>query len=58
MRWHSIGLPKDSIIEYETQIKAGKFVVIVHGSADEVSKSKDTLAATKHQGMQEHDCCA
>ena len=55
---YSIGIPKDSIIEYETQIKAGKFVVIVHGSPDEVSKSKATLAATKHQGLQEHDCCA
>ena len=55
---YSIGIPKDSIIEYETQIKAGKFVVITHGSPDEVSKTKDTLAATKHQGMQEHDCCA
>jgi len=55
---YSIGIPKDSIIEYETQIKAGKFVVIVHGSPDEVRKSKATLAATKHQGMQEHDCCA
>ena len=55
---YSIGIPKDSIIEYETQVKAGKFVVIAHGSADEVSKSKDALALTKHQGMDEHACCA
>lgn len=55
---YSIGIPKDSIIEYETQIKAGKFVVIAHGSPDEVSKTKGTLAATKHQGMKEHACCA
>lgn len=51
---YSIGIPKDSIIEYETQIKAGKFAVIAHGSPDEVSKIKDTLAGTKHQGMNEH----
>ena len=55
---YSIGIPKDSIIQYETQIKAGKFIVITHGSPDEVTKSKDTLAATKHQGMKEHSCCA
>ena len=55
---YSIGIPKDSIIEYETQIKAGKFVVIAHGSPDEVRKTKGTLAATKHQGMKEHACCA
>ena len=55
---YSIGIPKDSIIEYETQIKAGKFIVIAHGSSDEVSKTKGTLAVTKHQGMKEHSCCA
>lgn len=55
---YSIGIPKDSIIEYETQLKAGKFVVIAHGSPNELSKTKDTLAATQHQGMQEHACCA
>ena len=55
---YSIGIPKDSIIEYETQVKAGKFVVIAHGTADEVSKTKGTLAVTKHQGMKEHSCCA
>ena len=32
---YTMGIPKDSIIEYETQIKAGKFVVIVHGSLEE-----------------------
>ena len=55
---YSIGIPKDSIIEYETQIKAGKYAVITHGSPDEMSKAKSTLAMTKHQGIQEHDCCA
>src|ERR1700691_1625141 len=38
----SIGIPKDSIIEYETQLKAGKFVVIAHGSVEEVRIGKDT----------------
>ena len=51
---YSIGISKDSIIEYETQIKAGKFVVIVHGSPDDVSKTRDTLAQTNHRGINEH----
>lgn len=55
---YSIGIPKDSMIEYERQIKAGKFLVIAHGSTGEVSKTRGTLAATKHQGMKEHSCCA
>ena len=55
---YSIGIPKDSIIEYETQIKAGKFVVIAHGSPGEVAKSKSAIAMTQHAGMTEHACCA
>ena len=54
---YSVGIPKRSAIEYETQIKAGKFVVIVHGSPGEVRRTKCTLAVTKHQGIKEHACC-
>ncbi len=50
----SMGIPKDSVIQYETQIKAGKFVLIAHGSPNEVSKATGILSATKHQGIQEH----
>jgi uncharacterized membrane protein len=55
---YSIGISKDSIIEYETQIKAGKFVVIAHGSSEEVSRTRGTLAGTRHHGIEEHACCA
>lgn len=54
---YSIGIPKDSIIEYESQIKLGKYVVIAHGAPDEVGKIQNTIAQTKHQGMKEHACC-
>jgi uncharacterized membrane protein len=47
----SIGIPKDSVIQYETQIKAGKFVVIAHGSASEMNDAKRTLAATSQQDI-------
>ena len=48
---YSIGIPKDSIIEYESQIKMGKYVVIAHGSPDEASRVQKAIALTKHQGM-------
>ena len=54
---YKISIPKDSIIEYESQIKMGKYVVIAHGSPDEVSNSQKTIALTQHQGMKEHACC-
>ncbi len=53
----SLGISENSIIEYETQIKAGKFMLITHGSPDEVKETEATLAATKHQGVQAHTCC-
>ena len=39
----SIGIPKDSVIRYETALKAHKFMLIVHGTAQEVEKAKDIL---------------
>jgi uncharacterized membrane protein len=32
----SIGIPKDSVIKYETALKTDKFLLIVHGSSDAV----------------------
>ena len=39
----SLGIPKDSVIEYETEIKAGNFVVIAHGTNDELAHAKEIL---------------
>src|SRR5664279_161603 len=36
----SIGIPKDSIVKYETALKSDKFLVITHGTANEVAKAK------------------
>ena len=42
---YSIGIPKDSIVKYETALKADKFLVIVHGTKDEVTRAADILGA-------------
>ena len=39
----SIGIPKNSVMAYEDAIRAGKFLVIVRGSADEVQRAKSIL---------------
>jgi uncharacterized membrane protein len=39
----SIGMPHDSIVKYETALKSDKFLVIAHGTADEVAKAKSIL---------------
>jgi uncharacterized membrane protein len=43
----SIGIPENTLIEYETAIKAGKFVLIANGTASEISKAHDTIDEAK-----------
>src|SRR5579862_7991121 len=43
---YSVGIPRDSIVKYETALKADQFVLIAHGSATEVSKATDIIEAT------------
>ncbi len=45
---YNIGIPKNSIIEYETAIKSDRFIVVVHGSAEELVKAKDVLVNMGH----------
>ena len=48
----SIGVPKDSVIQYETALKAGKFVLVAHGTADEVRAAKDILRSTQPESVE------
>jgi hypothetical protein len=43
-----IGVPKDTVIRYETALKAGKYLVIAHGSDNEASHARDILT---HGGL-------
>jgi hypothetical protein len=43
---YSIGIPRDSVMKYETALKSDKFLVIAHGTADEVAKAKSILETT------------
>jgi uncharacterized membrane protein len=42
----SIGIPKDSVLRYETAIKANKFLLIVHGTEEELKRAREILANT------------
>lgn len=50
----SIGIPKDSILKYETALEADQFVVIAHGTADEVATAKSILQRTGAVSVDEH----
>ena len=43
---YSMGIPKDSILKYETSLKSDKFLLIAHGTSEEVEKAKTILETT------------
>ena len=43
---YSIGIPKNSIVQYETEVKSGKLLLVAHGTADEVEHARDLLHQT------------
>ena len=55
---YSLGIPKDSVIEYETAVKADGFLVMAHGTAAEMARAKTILHAANptrldlHEGLQ------
>jgi hypothetical protein len=39
-----IGVPKDQVIKYEAALKADKYLLVVHGSAEDQAKAREVLA--------------
>jgi hypothetical protein len=51
---YSLGIPKDSILEYETALKADRFLLIAHGSAAEMEQARAILATTAPERLDVH----
>jgi hypothetical protein len=51
---YSIGIPKDSVLRYETALKADHFVVVVHGTRDDVSAAARILERSHPLSIDEH----
>lgn len=50
----SVGIPKDSIIRYETALKADKFLLVAHGTAADVAKARDIIQTTQPDEVDTH----
>ena len=50
----SLGIPKDSVLQYETAIKTGKFVLIAHGTIEDTKRAKTILHRTKPEVLNQH----
>jgi len=43
---YSIGIPKNSVLQYETAVKNDKLLLVAHGTADEVERARELLHQT------------
>jgi hypothetical protein len=51
---YGIGIPKDSVIEYETALKTDKFLLVVHDTAAKVARAKAIIENTLPQSVSLH----
>ena len=50
----SLGIPKDSIVRYETAIKSGRFVLIAHGTVEDTTSAQEIIRRTEPEMMEHH----
>ena len=41
-----IGIPRDSVLEYDVALKTDKFLLIIHGSPEDVNRAREILSTT------------
>ncbi|MGO9359688.1 MAG: general stress protein [Xanthobacteraceae bacterium] len=51
---YSIGVPKDSVLQYETALKTDRFLVMAHGPAAEIARAKTILATVSPASLDVH----
>lgn len=54
----SLGIPKDSAVKYEAEIKADKYVLVVHGTPEELEQARAVLADTSPVSIEKHEAVA
>lgn len=52
---YSIGIPEDSVLEYETALKSHKFLLIAHGTPSETQNAREILKNAGIDGAELHN---
>jgi hypothetical protein len=52
--FYSIGVPKDSVLQYETVVKSDGFLVMAHGTAAEMAHAEEVLGTLKPARLDLH----
>jgi len=51
---YNLGIPKDSVLRYETVLGTDRFVLIVHGSLEDTVQAKQILDRTSPESLEHH----
>lgn len=51
---YGAGIPKDSVLKYETAVKSGRYVVIAHGSEAETIRAREIIGRTNPEALEAH----
>ncbi len=50
----SIGIPKDSVVKYELEVKAGRFLLLAHGPTGFIDQARNILGTTEAAQVTAH----
>lgn len=51
----SLGIPKDSVVRYETALRFGKVVLITYGTSDDAIRAKAILGRSQPDAVDHHE---
>jgi hypothetical protein len=49
-----LGIPKNSVVRYETEVKNGKLLLVAHGTAGDVERARSLLGQTRATAVEFH----
>jgi len=51
----ALGVPKDTVLRYETDVRADKYLLVVHGDAELQQRAKDLLGKVALESFDAHE---
>jgi uncharacterized membrane protein len=51
---YSLGIPRDSILKYEREVAQDRYLLVAHGTPEEVEHARDILETSGARGVETH----
>ena len=52
---YSIGIPKDSVVQYESAIKSDQFLLLAHGNTEELARARIIMHMSRPVAVTDHE---